>query len=184
MIGNKKDKVIFLTNRDQIFNNYVKVFNQEKVRNRLLDDMNIEFLFADAKNVAEIGIKEKLRIEAGNLVLISWMGAPEDPYIKQLEKEMQKGGTRFAMHFTTSTLDSHFGLIDAEQAEIFQKYLSYGGIQNTIGLFSWIASTFYNKKNTYELPQELPWEGIYHPDYDEALTLETYQKNISRNGCQ
>lgn len=178
MFDNKKDKVIFLTNRDQIFTNYAEVFKQGKKDNSMLNDFNIEFCFDEAKNIAESGIQAKLKVKTGNMVFVSWMGAADDIYIKQLKKELQTNNIAFAMHFTTASSDCHFGLIERQQAEMFQKYVAYGGIKNTIALFNWLANVFYGINSSYDLPQELPWTGIYHPDFSEALTLETYQKNI------
>jgi cobaltochelatase CobN len=57
--------------------------------------------------------------------------------------------------------------------EIF-RYLNYGGKKNFENLLLYIANRFTGASYEVKAPERPPWEGIYHPDFENPPTIEEY----------
>ncbi|MSQ06309.1 MAG: cobaltochelatase subunit CobN [Dehalococcoidia bacterium] len=51
-------------------------------------------------------------------------------------------------------------------------YLLRGGVQNLQNLFLFLSDTYLGSSYGHEAPAPVPWEGIYHPDFSVAETLD------------
>ncbi|MDO4177946.1 MAG: cobaltochelatase subunit CobN [Phascolarctobacterium sp.] len=67
--------------------------------------------------------------------------------------------------------------ITKEEKESIYKYFSGGGLVNYKSLCLWLMRTFQGMDVDVPAPVELPWHGIYHPDYKKhfASTKEYYE---------
>ncbi|MCW4046884.1 MAG: cobaltochelatase subunit CobN [Candidatus Bathyarchaeota archaeon] len=57
--------------------------------------------------------------------------------------------------------------------EIF-KYINYGGKKNFENLLLYLANRFTGTSYEVAAPERPPWEGIYHPDFENPPTIEEY----------
>ncbi len=55
----------------------------------------------------------------------------------------------------------------AETGTVFE-YFSHGGVPNFEHAFRYLAERFLVADYSYEEPQPLPWNGLYHPELDDA----------------
>jgi cobaltochelatase CobN len=61
-------------------------------------------------------------------------------------------------------------------------YLLHGGVTNLRNLLSYLAAEVLGSPAAYDPPRELPWEGLYHPDEPDGVTLEAYLARRVRPG--
>lgn len=64
-------------------------------------------------------------------------------------------------------------------------YLVINGEKNITNMFVFLANKLGGLNIAYEEPEEIPWEGLYHPDADRIFTnidgyLEWYEKRRFR----
>jgi cobaltochelatase CobN len=64
--------------------------------------------------------------------------------------------------------------VEPEDKQKIMKYLRYGGKTNFENLLLYIANRFTGSNYDFSLPEEIRWEGIYHPDFDRLVTLDEY----------
>ena len=57
--------------------------------------------------------------------------------------------------------------------EIF-RYLNYGGKKNFENLLLYLANRFTGASYEVKAPERPPWEGIYHPEFENPPTIEEY----------
>ena len=57
--------------------------------------------------------------------------------------------------------------------EIF-RYLNYGGKKNFENLLLYLANRFTGASYEVKAPERPPWEGIYHPDFENPPTIDEY----------
>ena len=57
--------------------------------------------------------------------------------------------------------------------EVFA-YLLHGGVSNLRNMLAYLAERTLGYPIAYDPPQELPWEGIYHPDAPDSIELDQY----------
>ena len=53
-------------------------------------------------------------------------------------------------------------------------YLMRGGVQNTQNLLLFLADTYLETEYGHEAPEPVPWQGIYHPEIDSGIDIESY----------
>ena len=63
-----------------------------------------------------------------------------------------------------------------EDSQLISKYIRYGGEDNYFNLFLFLANRLKRKNFEVAPPIELPWEGIYHPDFRGIPTRDEYLK--------
>jgi cobaltochelatase CobN len=68
-----------------------------------------------------------------------------------------------------------YSTIESEDRQKIFFYLNYGGKKNFENLIFFVANRFTGANYSFEAPTKPVWEGIYHPDFKDALpTLEEY----------
>jgi len=74
--------------------------------------------------------------------------------------------------------DPSYSLLSNVSPEILNKsyrYLLINGEKNVKNMFYFLANRFLNKDLIYEEPEEVPWEGLYHPKAPRIFkTIEEY----------
>ncbi len=64
--------------------------------------------------------------------------------------------------------------VPVAEVETVFSYLIQGGVQNFQNLFLFLSDTYFGTAFGHEAPSPLPWEGIYHPDVAEGVSVESY----------
>ena len=72
--------------------------------------------------------------------------------------------------------------VSAAEVKTVFAYLMQGGVQNFRNLFLCLSDTYFGTTHGYEAPTPLPWEGIYHPDFGEAIDVESFVSRHFRPG--
>jgi cobaltochelatase CobN len=63
---------------------------------------------------------------------------------------------------------------DADVVSTVFEYLLHGGVANVGNCLRLLADRYLGTSLGAEPPAELPWEGIYHPDLPDGLSVEAY----------
>ncbi|MFQ6028175.1 MAG: cobaltochelatase subunit CobN, partial [Dehalococcoidia bacterium] len=66
--------------------------------------------------------------------------------------------------------------VPVTELETVFSYLMQGGIQNFQNLFLFLSDTYLGSEYGHEAPEPVPWEGIYHPDVNEASDVEKFMQ--------
>ena len=53
-------------------------------------------------------------------------------------------------------------------------YLMRGGVQNTQNLLLFLSDTYLETNYGHGAPEPVPWQGIYHPDIDSGIDVDSY----------
>ncbi len=61
----------------------------------------------------------------------------------------------------------------AEVETVFA-YLMRGGVLNFRNLFLFLADTYLDADYGHEAPAPMPWQGVYHPEVHEGVSVEDY----------
>jgi cobaltochelatase CobN len=70
--------------------------------------------------------------------------------------------------------------VDQEDYRKIVEYLNYGGKKNFENLLLYLANRFTGASYEVSAPEQPPWEGIYHPDFEYIPTLDEYvEKKIA-----
>ena len=106
---------------------------------------------------------EKFLLSAQKASAIVLYRAAED-YWPELEEQIKTHAPRAKVVWTG--YEASFWPLSAGGAEVgatVYRYLLYGGPENYTQLVRYLAARVLEKEIAYKPPQELPWEGIYHP---------------------
>ena len=68
------------------------------------------------------------------------------------------------------------------EVETVFSYLMRGGIQNFQNLFLFLSDTYLGSSYGHEAPEPVPWQGIYHPDVDESIDVDTFIRQRFTSG--
>ncbi|MEN6413538.1 MAG: cobaltochelatase subunit CobN [Veillonellales bacterium] len=106
-----------------------------------------------------------------DFVLFSWMGTGlNTPFLKKSADFMQNRRINHLYLITDPGEDVlAYGITPAEKKLIY-RYISFGGLGNYRNLWLWLGSQFSRAECRYDEPRTLPWHGIYHPEFREAIT--------------
>jgi cobaltochelatase CobN len=66
--------------------------------------------------------------------------------------------------------------VDPEDYRKIVEYLNYGGKTNFENLLLYLANRFTGASYEVAAPEQPPWEGIYHPDFEGTPTLDEYME--------
>ena len=62
------------------------------------------------------------------------------------------------------------------EVETVFAYLMRGGIQNFQNLFLFLSDTYLGSEYGHEAPEPVPWQGIYHPEVDANIDVDSFIK--------
>ncbi len=72
--------------------------------------------------------------------------------------------------------------VSVVELETVFSYLMRGGVTNFQNLFLFLSDTYLGSDYGHEAPEPVPWEGIYHPDYQQTFDVETYVARCFKPG--
>lgn len=114
-----------------------------------------------------------------DFVLITLMGGlrtfgNRSDFLEDVKKE------GIPLHVQTSVMDTQGNLkpfcnTSEKDYNTIESYIKYSGKENYINLFKYIGRSYGNLNLNYNEPEEIPWDGIYHPKYGIFSDLETYK---------
>jgi len=95
-----------------------------------------------------------------------------DALVKQLKNKVK-------VHIQTGSpeelsITREFSTVTGEERNLISKYIRYGGEKNFLNLLLFLVNHFKGKSFIFKEPQLLPWEGIYHPDFEDIPSLNEY----------
>ncbi|RLE14044.1 cobalamin biosynthesis protein CobN [Candidatus Aerophobetes bacterium] len=95
-----------------------------------------------------------------------------DALVKQLKNKVK-------VHIQTDSPEElsiirEFSTVNSEERNLISKYIRYGGEKNFLNLLLFLVNHFKGKSFIFKEPQLLPWEGIYHPDFENIPSLNEY----------
>lgn len=64
--------------------------------------------------------------------------------------------------------------VPTEDVRTAYSYMRRGSIGNFRNLLAFLATRYLNHPSAYGPPQDLPWEGLYHPAYPGGIALQGY----------
>lgn len=132
----------------------------------ILVDSNARF----TKNWEDIFSKAKV-------VVVKWMGASVVDY-DFLTKAKDYFNKHKINHVILLAMDEaeelQIGFL-AKDIFLLNQYMLFGGLVNNTNLWLWLCHKFSNEQLQYNLPEEIPWVGIYHPKANKVyVDLESY----------
>lgn len=90
----------------------------------------------------------------------------------------EKRDIAFKIHAGGEAEGNASNIFKADDHVLTAKYSVYGGIENFKNLWLWLLQRFCALELEYNQPQQMLWNGIYHPNADKVYTsLEEYQEN-------
>lgn len=114
-----------------------------------------------------------------DFLLISLHGGKEKSIGFQKILDAMPTGLKIHIHpaIPSDMMDAiSFSTVDEESFEKIRQYLSYGGFKNYQNGLYYLLDQAGELKSQYEDPLQLPWQGIYHPEFDDVIDLKFYFK--------
>ncbi|MEN6317911.1 MAG: cobaltochelatase subunit CobN [Syntrophaceae bacterium] len=74
--------------------------------------------------------------------------------------------------------------VNPEVVATVYRYVLFNGRENIINMFGYLLHTIFQEKITFRGPEEMPWQGIFHPNMEEVFLstedyLAAYRRHIS-----
>lgn len=119
----------------------------------------------------------KKYVSTADILIICLHGGKEScPDFEELMKVLPKNSKVFIQPCCASELDIsvQYSNLDKEVWKTISQYLNYGGADNFYNMLLFLSNVLVNSNYDLSEPKPLPWEGIYHPEFKGALTLDEY----------
>jgi len=116
-------------------------------------------------------------VSNSDVLIMCLMGGKEScPGFNKLIKALPKTSKIFIKPCNTAEIEISlkYSNLNKENWEKFYKYLNYSGVENYYNMLIFSNNLLSNSNYPLSEPKDLPWEGIYHPDFLESLTLKQY----------
>lgn len=173
----------------KIYKRLQRVMEKEKVKivtvmwasylplmNEAADRLGIELVSFSTKLLnmnADICARAVEALREADLVLLYWTN---DPFWQDIEKEVKSAGKRIPVVVIGS--DPSFWSLSNVNPEIVaavHRYVQFNGSGNMANMLRCLLHHFFSETMTYGEPEEVPWQGIYHPGMGELfLSTEVY----------
>ena len=83
---------------------------------------------------------------------------------------LKKRDIAFKIHAGGEAEGNASNIFKADDHVLTAKYSVYGGIENFKNLWLWLLQRFCALELEYNQPQQMLWNGIYHPNADKVYT--------------
>ena len=133
-------KILFLTNRDQISSIIRSEWPTVKKMGSFGEQLQLEVMDVAAGSTQHQAGDQQLLTSCA-LLVVSWMGGGQDPYIKELCQTCSRQAVPYVITFTQPAEPVLFEAIPPDWAEIIRDYLLFGGSENIHNWFLWLAGT-------------------------------------------
>jgi len=160
-------KIMFLTNMEQQY------AMMSKAKNALCEKGVLKVpadsaLLSDAELWSDVWEKTLL---SSDMILFTWMGTGlNTKFLKKSSEFMQRYKIKHLYLIADPGDDVlEYGITPDEKTQI-QQYISFSGQTNYCNLWLWMSCQFSKAECKYAEPEQLPWNGIYHPKAKQAVT--------------
>lgn len=176
-------KIIVITNMESTRLAVAEVLQQlkEQAKYKTLSENIFIKQITTEENFDKLWERELLQAA---FVLIPWMGTGLDcDFLKKSSAFMHKHNLTHLYSVVDAGNDSlSCGMLEGD-ISIVKKYLSCGGLVNYVQLFLWLGKNFAEYSCEVLPPQEMPQDGIYHPDDDKCYeSLKEYKRKHFQPG--
>ncbi|WP_293729488.1 cobaltochelatase subunit CobN [uncultured Phascolarctobacterium sp.] len=123
----------------------------------------------------------KKRIINSDFVLCTWMGTGLScDYLKKASAFMQNCQIKHLFDIIDPGTDKMAGGVDAIIIENIKQYLACGGLANYKNLCLYLLNTFEGTTYEYDMPRQLPWNGVFYPGEKAYTNISEY---IEKHWC-
>lgn len=137
---------------------------------------------SDAVEVIQINDSEQWngywqqKLQYADFFFCTWMGTGLScDYLKKASAFLQQKKLRHLFDIIDPGDDKMDYGLQEEQKSLLKQYLACGGLKNYQNLCLYLVDAFTQYQTAYNLPQHLPWCGIYHPEFKhEFVELDAY----------
>lgn len=137
---------------------------------------------SDAVEVIQINDSEQWngywqqKLQYADFFFCTWMGTGLScDYLKKASAFLQQKKLRHLFDIIDPGDDKMDYGLQEEQKSLLKQYLACGGLKNYQNLCLYLVDAFTQYQTAYNLPQQLPWCGIYHPEFKhEFVELDAY----------
>jgi len=171
-------KILFITNMENHF-----IGMKEAVANLAVDISEARNITSQQIDDNEVWDKKwEKQIAESDFILFTWMGTGLcSDFLRKSSQFMQKYDKRHLFNTIQAADDVMDHGILPEQISEIKKYFSLGGLKNYTNLCLWLGYSFSNWQYAFDVPTELPWAAIYHPDAKKAfVNVEEYWEKFCR----
>jgi cobaltochelatase CobN len=146
------------------------------------DTLNIELITYSNKQInshPEIINKVKSDMNIADLIILY---RTNDSFWEEVEQDLKGLKGRIPVVVIGSD-PSYWALssVNPEIAAIAYKYVLFNGRDNLTNMLKYLFHSLFDSSVTFAQPEEVPWEGIFHPNMSEAYyTTEEYLKEYQR----
>jgi len=167
-------RIVFMTNIDR------QCVMLEKARSQLVQEGHLpnegSVVFLSDSMIWNADWQQ--RFADSDIVLFSWMGMGRDTcFLKQGTEFLRNNKITHAMLATEVHPEDTLGGVTPKDRNTMRQYLSYSGIENYRNFWLWLNSQYCQELCTCKPPQQLLWNGIFHPRADKIFTdIEEYRR--------
>lgn len=137
---------------------------------------------SDAVEVIQINDSEQWngywqqKLQYADFFFCTWMGTGLScDYLKKASAFLQQKKVRHLFDIIDPGDDKMDYGLQEEQKSLLKQYLACGGLKNYQNLCLYLVAAFTQQMIAYKLPEQLPWCGIYHPEFEhEFVELDAY----------
>lgn len=118
----------------------------------------------------------KQKLQGAKFFFCTWMGTGLScDYLKKASAFLQQKKLCHLFDIIDPGDDKMDYGLQEEQKSLLKEYLACGGLKNYQNLCLYLVAAFTQQKAAYKLPEQLPWCGIYHPEFKhEFVELDAY----------
>jgi len=167
-------RIVFMTNIDR------QCVMLEKARSQLVEEGHLPnegcVVFISDSMIWNADWQQKFA--DSDIVLFSWMGMGRDTcFLKQGTEFLRKNKITHAMLATEVHPEDTLGGVTLRDRNTMRQYLSYSGIDNYRNFWLWLNNQYCQELCKCKPPQQLLWNGIFHPRADKIFTdMEEYRQ--------
>ena len=108
-----------------------------------------------------------------------------DPFWEEMEEAVNRTRNRIPLIVVGS--DPSFGALSNVSPEIVvqtYRYILFGGLKNMTHMLKYLLHTIFDKEVTFEEPDELSWQGIFHPEMERPFqSIDEYLSAYQGRFC-
>lgn len=173
---NQFSRIVLITNTDGYFATAKKAL--QRLQEEKLVQQEAEIYLAGENSIWD-GFWEHICSQA-QMVYIEWMGITlEIPYLQGALEYLRQRDIPYKLKAGEEAAGNASHGFEASDHATLARYGVYGGVGNFKNMWLWLLNRFTGTQYEVEAPQEMLWNGIYHPRAKKIYTsLKEYQRDF------
>ncbi|MDD1728906.1 MAG: cobaltochelatase subunit CobN, partial [Methanospirillum sp.] len=160
--------------------------NLGRILQRAANKTGTDLTFFPNRIIADNPDKIPQALEAMSKADLVLLYLHSEPFWEEIKPRIKEIGTKIPLVVIGDDPSYWaYSSVDPEIIRSCQKYVMYGGEENFIHLIGFIKSHIFSEKISYNEPQEIPFQGIYHPDapshFTDITSYQTWYPRTSMN---